>query len=578
MRCPTIGILLLAAWSAVADPQPEIHIEDAPPRLADNIRAHLGIGREPCDRPLARLRSLRYRIEREVDAAARALGYYHLRIVRLEFQRGRECWRLTLKIVPGPRVRVARLRLAIEGEAADDPEFRKLQRDPPIRPGDPLDHGRYERLKLMFHNLALRRGYFDARFRVHELKVDPARNRAEIDLVFDSGPRYRIGPIQVRQDFLDPAFLDRYLGLEPGRPYEASVATELYRRLAATDLFRQIEIKTRPVRRPRPEVVVSVVVKPKKRHRFKVGLGFDTDTGPRIRFGYLDRYLNRRGHRFQADLKLSPVDPGVTGSYRIPLAGPEERLDFNAGFRHLRLDTYRANQGTFNATYLHPRGAWSETVRLGLSYERSHFKNKAEPVSSLMLVPSLHWTHERLRRPGRFVVRGRKFDFLTGGGVALLGDGGHYLKAHLRGSYIFSLPWHARVLHRWELGALFAPRFSSIPAGTRFYAGGNRSIRGYGYRRLGPKNDEGHVTGGRYLGTVSLEYEQRFLRNWGLALFLDAGNAYDRLGEIAGQVRFGAGVGIRWFSPVGVVRLDFATPVWRDRPRLRIHFALGPEL
>jgi len=578
MRCPTIGILLLAAWSAVAEPQPEIRIENGTPQLTDNIRAHLSIGREPCDRPPARLRSLRRQIEREVDAAARALGYYHLRIARLEFHRGRECWRLTLKIVPGPRVRIARLRLTVEGEAAGDPEFRKLQRDPPIRPGDPLDHGRYERLKLMFHNLALRRGYFDARFRVHELKVDPARNRAEIDLVFDSGPRYRIGPIRVHQDFLEPAFLDRYLDLKPGRPYEASVTTELYRRLAATDLFREIEIKTRPVRRPRPEVIITVAVKPRKRHRFKVGLGFDTDTGPRIRFGYLDRYLNRRGHRFQADLKLSPVDPGFTGSYRIPLAGPEEQLSFNAGFRHLRLDTYRSDQGTINAAYAHPRGDWSEVLRLGLSYERSRFENKAEPVSSLMLVPSLHWTHERLRRSGGFTVRGRKFDFLTSGGVALRGDGGHYLKAHLRGNYIFSLPWRARVLHRWELGGLFAPRFASVPASTRFYAGGNQSIRGYGYRRLGPKNDEGDVTGGRYLGTVSLEYEQRFLRNWGLALFLDAGNAYDRLGEIAGQARFGTGVGIRWFSPVGVIRLDFATPVWRDRPQLRIHFSLGPEL
>ncbi len=562
----------------MAEPRPEIRIEDAPPRLADNIRAHLSIGREPCDRSLARLRPLRHRIEREVDAAARALGYYHLRIARLEFHRGRECWGLTVKIVPGSRVRIARLHLVIEGEAENDPAFRKLRQDPPIRVGDPLDHGRYERLKLAFHNLALRRGYFDARFRVHALKVDPARNRAEIDLVFASGPRYRIGPIEVRQDFLDPAFLDRYLGLEPGRPYEAGLTAELYRRLAATDLFRQIEIKTRPVRRPRPEVDVTVLVKAKKRRRFKVGLGFDTDTGPRLRFGYLDRYLNRRGHRIQADLKLSLIDPGFTGSYRIPLAGPDEHLDFNTGFRHVRLDTYRAIQSTFNATYLHPRGTWTEAVRLGLSYEQSHFQDRAEPVSSLMLVPSLHWTHERLRRPGRFVARGRKFDFLTSGGVALLGDAGHHLKAHLRGSYIFSLPWHARVLHRWELGALFAPRFASVPAGTRFYAGGNRSVRGYGYRRLGPKNDAGDVTGGRYVGVASLEYEQRFLRNWGLALFLDAGNAYDRLGEIADQARFGAGVGIRWFSPVGVIRLDLATPVWRDRPQLRLHFSLGSEL
>ena len=577
MRHLTAGLLLLIVWTVVAAPQPVIRIENGNPELIDNIRAHLTIGNEPCDRPLARLHLLRRQLEREVEAAARALGYYRLRITRLQFHRNRDCWGLTMKIEPGPRVRVAKIRLIIEGEAARDPEFRKLRDHLPIRPGDPLHHGRYEQLKLMFHNLAMWRGYFDARFKVHELKIDPPHNRVEIHLVFDSGPRYRIGAVRIRQDFLDPAFFERYLDIEPGQPYEAKRTAELYRHLAATDLFREIEIKTDPVRSPEPVVPITVILKPKKRHRFKVGVGFDTDTGPRIKLGYLNRYVNRYGHRFKTDLKLAFIDPGITTNYLIPF-GPGENLSFNAGFRQIRLDTYRASQGTFNVAYTHPRGNWNEAARLSLAFEQSRFRNRAEPVASLLLLPSLHWTHKRMQRPGNFVVRGRKFDFLAGAGAALWGDSSHYLKAHLRGKYIFSLPWRARLLHRWEMGAIFAPRFSKVPASTRFYAGGNQSIRGYGYQRLGPKNNEGNVTGGRYVGVASLEYEQRILGDWAVALFLDAGNAYDRISDIAAQARFGTGLGIRWFSPFGVVRLDVATPVWRDGPQIRIHFALGPEL
>ncbi|BCX88173.1 translocation and assembly module TamA [Methylomarinovum tepidoasis] len=575
-------ILVLAVWSGLANAaaRPRLHIAiegEAVPELQANIRAHLSVAQLPCSTPLARLQSLRRRTEREVNAAARALGYYHARITMLRFFRNEGCWQLKLGIIPGPRTRFGPIHIELIGEAANDPAFDQLRRFPPIHPGQPLDHADYEKLKLAFRMLALKRGYFDARFIVHELKVDPAKNLATVHLCFDSGPRYHIGPIKIEQDFLAPNFIRRYLTIKPEQPYESQAIAELHKTLRQLDLFEEIKIYTEPVSEPTPQVPINIVLTPRKRHRYNFGIGYNTNTGPWVKFGYENRRLNRYGHRFGAHLKLSFIDPSAALSYFIPLGNtPNENLRLNAGYRNERLSTYTSHQGTLNAIYNHPRGHWQESLSLGIEFEHSDFKD-GKPFSTLLLTPAGHWVGRKLQQDGHIVTHGHRLDLGLSGGMNLYERSG-YLKSDLWGKYIFSLPWSARLLHRWQIGAIYAPNFEHVPASVRFYAGGNDSLRGYRYRSLGPKDEQDKTVGGRFLGLLSLEYEQRVYKQWGVAVFFDAGNAFDRLTDIETLSRFGTGIGIRWFSPVGVVRLDFATPVIRDTPQLRFHFSVGPEL
>ncbi|BCX81631.1 translocation and assembly module TamA [Methylomarinovum caldicuralii] len=572
--------LLLLAFAAccAASPQPRIHIQGGTEALRENIRAHLNLSDQPCNLPPAGRQRLRKRIAKEVDAAARALGYYHARIEKLAFQRSGECWELLLQVDPGPRVHIAAVDLQIEGEAAEDPEFERLRRNLPLRPGDPLRHDRYEALKLTFQNLALRRGYFDARFRVHRLEVDPRSNRAFIRLVFDSGPRYRIGAIEIRQDILDPDFVRRYLNVKPGDPYEAERLALLHRRLSDSGYFTAVRVKTHPRPQPRPEVPVTVTLEPQKRRQYRFGLGFDTNTGPRLTFSYQDRYLNRRGHRWNSDLRLSFIDASLRAGYRIPLADPlREHLQLDAGLRRQNLDTFTSHQAALNAAYVHPRDRWNETLSLKLNYERSRTGGE-DPVQSLLLLPQASWSRRQAKEVNGRITRGFKFDFTVQGGATLSGNAVQFGRLRLWGKYVWPLPWRARLVHRWEMGALKSTRFANVPASFRFFAGGDDSIRGYGYQRLGPRNAEGKVVGGRYLGVISWEYEQMVWGNWGVAAFFDAGNAYDGFSGLGRATRFGAGVGLRWFSPVGLLRLDLATPVIHDEADLRIHFTFGALL
>lgn len=580
MRLLVTCVLLLAILplARAGEKQPEIVIESSDPAVSANIRHHLSVTGEPCSSPPL-LPRYRKRIRKEVDAAARALGYYHARIAELVIRRQGGCWQLKLNVDPGPRVHIENLDIRILGEAADDPAFTRLLQEIPLKPGAPLVHSEYEKIKLQLKSLALRRGYFDAVFSIHELKVDVNTNRALIHLVLDSGPRYRFGAITIRQDILDPDFVRRYVNLAPGEPYTSAAVTSLYQRFADSGLFRYIKIDTHPNPGPPPQVPLSLSLVAKKKHRYSLGVGFETNTGPRATFNYLNRYLNRRGHQFNLELRFTPVEPRATATYTIPLWDPlKESLRFNAGYRRQDVDSFLSEQATVNTVFTQLLGEWTETLSLNLNFESSRVGNEKQ-IQSLVLLPAIGWTQKTSEVERGLIVKGHKFDFKLGTGLSLLGNSSHFVKVRLFGRYVFSLPWKARILHRWEIGALATPAFGRLTASQRFFAGGDNSIRGYQYLSQGPVDADGKVIGGRYLGVVSLEYEQTVVGKWGLALFVDGGNAYDQLRHLWRDRRFGGGIGFRWLSPVGLVRLDFAVPInHRVTEDFRIHFAIGPVL
>ena len=133
-----------------------------------------------------------------------------------------------------------------------------------------------------------------------------------------------------------------------------------------------------------------------------------------------------------------------------------------------------------------------------------------------------------------------------------------------------------RLILRTSLGSMAVKDFNQLPPELRFFAGGDRSIRGFDYQQLGTTNDQGKVIGGTHLAVGSAEVERYFLQKWGGALWVDGGDAF-RTGEF--DLNIGAGVGVRWRSPVGVVRVDVGKPIKSDLAH-SIHFniSIGPDL
>jgi translocation and assembly module TamA len=114
-----------------------------------------------------------------------------------------------------------------------------------------------------------------------------------------------------------------------------------------------------------------------------------------------------------------------------------------------------------------------------------------------------------------------------------------------------------------------------LPPSQRFFAGGDRSVRGYRYERLGPTDASGAVTGGRYLVTASVELDYLFFRNYGAAVFFDAGNAANHPWP---DLKRSVGIGMRWLSPVGMLRIDIAHPLDDPDTDYRLHLSIGTDL
>src|SRR4029077_14412119 len=103
----------------------------------------------------------------------------------------------------------------------------------------------------------------------------------------------------------------------------------------------------------------------------------------------------------------------------------------------------------------------------------------------------------------------------------------------------------------------------ALPPDQRFYAGGSGTIRGYRYQSVGPIFAHGNPVGGTAINAGTAEYRHRIGTNFGTAVFLDAGNVSKNLNPLKGELKFGAGAGLRYYTPIGPIRLDIAVPIQR---------------
>lgn len=166
-------------------------------------------------------------------------------------------------------------------------------------------------------------------------------------------------------------------------------------------------------------------------------------------------------------------------------------------------------------------------------------------------------------------------EFNTGGSIKNPISDVSFIQGAFSGVWMHPVPWEGRFIARTDLGATAVDPFEKLPATYRFYAGGMNSIRGYAYKELGPKDRFGNVVGGKYLGVVSAEYEKTVFNDWGVAAFIDAGNAFN---DDSLMVKTGVGLGLRWYSPIGPIRIDFGVPLSEADSSFQIHFAAGSRL
>ena len=565
--------LALAVVLGVGIARADVELLGLDPAQNANVRAYLDLVNEPCDAP-------EWRVEQQYDAAPakirsalEALGYYEPKI-GASLERGAQCWRAKFTITVGPPTLVRNLDVQLTGEAASDGAFVNARNQSPLKSGGVLHHGDYEALKRRWLDLAAERGYPDARFTENRIDVYPLERVADVVLHFDSGKRYRFGDISFDQDVLSDELVRSYVKIHKGDPYDGQQLNALYTSLANAGYFRNIEVRPRVPDRETGEISVDIALAGAKRRFISYGVGYSTDTGPRFRFSRTNRRVNDQGHQFGISAQVSPLVSEITANYRMPINDPRtDWLAFDAGVKRETTDTSDSDSlqvGVRRAT--RRSNDWLRITMLNFLVE--DFTVGAQTGRAQLLMPGVDWTRvhaDNAIRPRH----GAKLELEARGASDSILSDSSFVQVVLHGKWIWSPSERSRILLRSELGAMRQSDFAALPPSVRFFAGGDNSVRGYDYKSLGPTDSTGQVIGGSALAVASLEYEHNVRPHWSVAMFVDSGNAFDRG---AFDTRTGAGIGARWQSPLGPIRVDVAHPFDDPTTSWRLHITLGPDL
>jgi translocation and assembly module TamA len=566
-------LTLLMPWTAGAAAL-TVTIEGLKDDLAEPVRANLTLQQWATrDVTAAQIRRLFNSSAQEIKAALEPYGYYNATVTST-LQTTDKGLNALFRVTLGDPVLVKARKVEVHGEGKEMRQVERAVRRFKPDVGERLDHGEYEASKAAVESALINNGYLRAKPTKRQVAVARKANTADIDLEFESGPRMKFGPVHFSEAQFPPEFLERYIPWKQGDYYSPDELLAFQQRLVDADYFGTASVQPDLEHAKDLEVPINVELAPAKRTVYTAGVYVSTDTGPGVRVGLQRRWVNSKGHKFAADIDNAQRLKAITTSYKVPLPGPNDKsLNFGVTYRDEDTDT---SQSRMQRIAANESRKWHGFTRsLGLQYLAGTFEIADEQKYSKLFFAEGTLT-KKDANDFFFPRRGYSLGFgLRFAPEGLLSDTS-FSQVTADAKWIRRAGRDQRIILRTSLGAMAVNDFDELPPELRFFAGGDRSIRGFDYQELGSTNDAGKVIGGTYLTVVSAEFERYFLPKYGVAVFVDGGDAF-RTGEF--EMNIGAGVGARWRSPVGVVRVDVARPVKSELANSwRVHISIGPDL
>jgi translocation and assembly module TamA len=576
LLCMCLGLgsfHLSSAWAG------KVRIEGLEGDMLKNAEAYVELYQRRDDEDL----SARWRKKlfedgpQEIREALQPFGYYNAGVESSLTEEEGE-WEARYAVDLGPPVRVVETDIQWLGDGAEKQELVQAIPNFPLKIGDTFVHKIYEDGKAELQDLAYELGYVKLKTTEHVVRVFPEKNEAKIRLLLDTGPRYRFGKITLDQGIMDPDLLQHYVTLEEGAPFSNAELLKFQRSLIATGWFSVVEVKPDFDAAEGVEVPIDVRFTPSTRQRVEFGIGYETDVGPRGSVRWRNNRMNSRGHQASAGLQMAPVRGDANASYNIPVRDPRtDRLNFDAKFEYEYLDDTDRDTFDLEVGFLRTTLDRKNFFELFSQFKYERFGTGGEDDTTTQILSLGTIVSRTVSEETQFVRKGyRVSGDLRVASSAFVSDTG-FLRGDFDAKYLYPVGSNGRLNLRGQLGGAWVEDFSKYPNSLRFFAGGDQSVRGYGYKELGPKDDEGSVVGGKNLVVGSLEYDYRVKGPWVGAAFLDAGNAFN---DSPDDIYVGAGVGVRWLAPFGSVRLDVAWPVSEESgfSGYRFHLGLGGVL
>ncbi|MQG95145.1 autotransporter assembly complex family protein [Pseudomonas sp. MN1F] len=573
----TWGLVFWAAsFAAWGQSELLVKVKPANKELKTNVEGYIGtLG----DRDEEALLRFSRGAEEQARKAAQALGYYQAQI-DTEVKppaKADQPPQLIIKIDPGEPVRLRNVTVRVEGPASEMKAFR-VPDSRALRAGEQLNHGLYEDAKRLIQNQASRYGFFNGHFTRQRLAVDPQAGVADIELVYQSGPRYRLGAVKFTGDTpLDEDLLQRMVSFKPGTPYDSELIAQLNNDLQSSGYFEGVRVDAAPTAAVGEDIPVDVRLDTRKPRTMGLGLGFSTDVGPRGKANWTRHWVNPQGHSYGWETEISAPRQNVGLWYDVPLDPPlTDKLRFAGGYQNEEIagtDTLSKLLTVGPEWHSKLASGWQRVI--SLKYQREEYRLGDDSGLSNLLMPGVSFSY--LRSDNRIDPHnGYRLQFDTQVAKEGLMSDTNLLHGNVLLKGLTTVGHNHRFLGRVQFGGSATNGYkNNIPPSLRFFAGGDQSVRGYDYQTLSPKNSDGDRIGGRYLVAGSVEYQYSLAEKWRVATFIDQGNAFNTL-ELP-SLKTGVGFGVRWVSPVGPLRLDLAKAL-DDDGGIRLHFSMGPEL
>ncbi|MEB6564261.1 autotransporter assembly complex protein TamA [Acinetobacter towneri] len=345
------------------------------------------------------------------------------------------------------------------------------------------------------------------------------------------------------------------------------------------------------------KIPVIVTLNADRLNSAEVGAGYGTDTGVRLRGQYRRAIVNKRGHSFDANLELSEIRQAIDGRYNIPYNHPlNDYVALVGGYEREERDDVAQGSGLLiesavagaDRVIKNPMGSWQHTFGLRYRLDRltetgdvfldnvpdAFIANGDVEQQSLLLGYEISRTDSNRRvNPSKGFRQIYKVEL---GSESLLSDADLAIfNAGWRFIYSMGENDNHQFVGRSDLGYIYTEDFKKVPYNLRYFTGGDQSLRGFDYKSLAPQID-GFKIGGQALAVGSLEYNYQFKEGWRAAVFSDFGNAYDT--DFSNDTEYSVGLGVRWASPIGPIRIDVASGISDDNHPIRLHFFIGSQL
>lgn len=565
----------------------KITIQGAEASLSDNLRAYLPSLRNlKCESPAER-------IERYIDAAqpkltkgAEAMGYFTAKF-EMTSSRQANCWSFNIVVESGPTVTVAKSNIRITGAGAKLEDFMQIASNPPYVKDEVLVTQKYEDFKTSLTRTASRLGYFDAEFIEREIQVNIDTRQAVVNLHFETGKRYQFGQVDVEQDVLASKYLKRYLRVEAGKDYDSDELLRQQRLLENSGYYSDVQISSNYQNVENNRVPVEIKALRNKRYAYTGKLAYASDDGFTIEGGMNARWVNSKGHKLDTALLYTQSGYLKAGfKYIVPLWEPEHEyagMDVSWIKSKDSIDFF----GIPLATYLDQRklefnynrrteGDWQQTAFISFFEEKFRLVIDGDsiPDNTQLTLLGARVSKTKATDP-LYPEKGWRFSGeLKGSHKSVLSDD-TLMQARVDAKYLHTLESKAKLIARGAVGATWVEQDSIMPQSLGFTTGGQDSVRGFDSNALGELDEYGEVVGAKNLIVTSLEYEHPVTEKLSAAVFADAGSAFNDWGDY--KVNVGAGLGVRYKSPLGPVRLDLAVPK-DDTKDFHFYFSLGPDL